>query len=545
MHDPFGPTFLLTPRPLLPLEGSHLGSITASTIVPSHPTSLFLSHDNGYISVWSTLTASRGCTMVQRVSPYGITAMVGVGRYLWVGFRSGFINVLDVGVEPWTVKKTWKAHEEMVGRIVVNERSVWEDESLQVASSGGDMIVQIWDGFLRDDWLETELHLRQREFCTYRTIRALCISWNVDACKPQDLATGNVPQNFEFLQECLTSVDGPDIISFGFQEMIDLESKKLTAKTLILGKKKAEQKFSDTVSSSYRLWHDKLIQAVRLAMPPECPYTVVHVGDLVGLFSCIFVKNAERERLRDVALITVKTGMGGRYGNKGSIISRFVIDDTSICFLNCHLAAGQSHRRQRDSDLAQILEDKSAFSELASSSPGAYTSGGLGTSVFDHELCILSGDLNYRIDQRRDTVVKAVMDGNVESLLPHDQLLKGLATNQTFRLRSFKEAPLTFAPTYKYDPGTDEYDSSAKKRIPAWCDRVLWRADQAEKVTPLHYRRYECNVSDHKPISAALDLRVKSIIPDKRAVVWKEVESSWFGVESQLLQEARLFYVQL
>jgi hypothetical protein len=262
---------------------------------------------------------------------------------------------------------------------------------------------------------------------------------------------------------------------------------------MLLGKKKGDQKFADGISSSYRVWHDKLVQAIRLAMSPECPYTVVHVGDMIGvclllsprkakanprylpqLFSCIFVKTSESTSLRDVARITVKTGMGGRYGNKGAILSRFVIDDTSMCFINCHLvslaatlclnppflaadtalhsllqAAGQSHRRQRDHDLVDILEDKSAFSELGSSSPGAYAPGSVGTTVFDHELTVLSGDLNYRIDARRENVLSAVAEGSFESLLPFDQLVKGLATNQTFRLRSFKEPPITFAPTYK------------------------------------------------------------------------------------------------
>lgn len=161
-----------------------------------------------------------------------------------------------------------------------------------------------------------------------------------------------------------------------------------------------------------------------------------------------------------------------------------------------HLAAGQAHRRQRDSDLVNILEDKSAFSDLSTSSFGAYLSGGIGHHVFDHEICFLSGDLNYRIDARRDAVVNAVSRGDFEHLLGMDQLLKGLANNQSFRLRSFKEARITFAPTYKrvylllilcrtvsdnlrassrYDPGTNEYDTSPKRRIPAWCDRVLYR----------------------------------------------------------------------
>lgn len=56
------------------------------------------------------------------------------------------------------------------------------------------------------------------------------------------------------------------------------------------------------------------------------------------------------------------------------------------------------------------------------------------------------------------------------------------------------------------------------------------------------YRRWEVNVSDHRPVSSAFDLRVKSIVPSQRAAVWKEVEAAWFGVESQLLQEAREYY---
>lgn len=32
----------------------------------------------------------------------------------------------------------------------------------------------------------------------------------------------------------------------------------------------------------------------------------------------------------------------------------------------------------------------------------------------------------------------------------------------------YQEGPLLFRPTYKYDLGTDRYDTSEKLRIPAW-----------------------------------------------------------------------------
>ncbi|GAA5848163.1 hypothetical protein JCM8547_004428 [Rhodosporidiobolus lusitaniae] len=536
-----GSAFALLSRPLVtPESAGQIGAVTAHAIVPHQDHLVFLGHDNGYVSVWERATYA--CVLVQRISPYSISALAGVRGNLWAGFRTGNINVLSVSSEPWTVKKAWKAHKDPVVRLMVDPASLWKDETLQVTSASSDTVC-IWDGFLRDDWLDHELSLRQTDFSTFRTIRALSISWNCDSRRPADLH--GTPENLEFLQQAITSVENPDIISFGFQEIIDLEDKKLTAKSILLGKKKTVDQLSDHLSSAYRQWHDRLVQAVRLAMPASCPYTVIHAGDLIGLFSCVFVKSSEVGRLRDVALTTVKTGFSGRLGNKGAILSRFVIDDSSICFINCHLAAGQSHRRQRDADLVQILEgEKSNFGDLVSSSPGAYAPGGSGSLVADHELTVLSGDLNYRIDARRDVVVSAVASGNCESLLQHDQLLKNMANNQTFRLRSFKEPPIHFPPTYKYDPGTDNYDSSSKKRIPAWCDRILYRADVGgdRKITPLHYRRWEVNVSDHRPVSAAFEMRIKSVLPEKRALVWGEVEAAWFKVEGSVLEETRRYY---
>lgn len=75
---------------------------------------------------------------------------------------------------------------------------------------------------------------------------------------------------------------------------------------------------ADKVSLAYRQWQDKLQTAVRMASAPDTSYIKVHSESLVGLFTCVFVKSAQRESLREIDITTVKRGIGGIYGNKVS-----------------------------------------------------------------------------------------------------------------------------------------------------------------------------------------------------------------------------------
>ena len=74
------------------------------------------------------------------------------------------------------------------------------------------------------------------------------------------------------------------------------------------------------------------------------------------------------------------------------------------------------------------------------------------------------------------------------------------------------EGNIHFAPTYKYDLFSDDYDTSEKMRSPAWTDRVLWHRSSPryrkigedgvpEYLNPgriLHYGRAELKTSDHR-----------------------------------------------
>jgi hypothetical protein len=78
----------------------------------------------------------------------------------------------------------------------------------------------------------------------------------------------------------------------------------------------------------------------------------------------------------------------------------------------------------------------------------------------------------------RDTVVECVRQGQ-EGLLVlkgADQARREMIDGNVFH--GFREGALHFSPTYKFDKGSHAlyaYDSSEKKRVPAWTDRIFFR----------------------------------------------------------------------
>lgn len=217
------------------------------------------------------------------------------------------------------------------------------------------------------------------------------------------------------------------------------------------------------------------------------------------------------------------------------------MDDTSLCFINCHLAAGQNQTKDRNFDISSILDSTILpIEEDENVRLDNYIGGGDGTMILDHEICILSGDLNYRIDiMSRDAVISALKSGKLDKLLERDQLLASKRKRPGFRLRAFHEMPITFAPTYKYDIGSDNYDTSEKKRAPAWCDRILFRGRDHHRLEQLDYRRHEVRVSDHRPVTGLFQMTVKSISYEKRALVWAECRRRFREVNQKIGDSAK------
>ncbi|KAJ1393206.1 Inositol polyphosphate-related phosphatase [Sesbania bispinosa] len=97
-------------------------------------------------------------------------------------------------------------------------------------------------------------------------------------------------------------------------------------------------------------------------------------------------------------------------------------------------------------------------------------------------------------------------------LLGKDQLLQEAGRGQIFN--GFCEGTLTFKPTYKYNKGSSNYDTSYKVRVPAWTDRILFKVEDANDVeATLHSYESIDDIygSDHKPVKAHLCLRLRQL----------------------------------
>ncbi|EFJ17200.1 hypothetical protein SELMODRAFT_421239 [Selaginella moellendorffii] len=130
-------------------------------------------------------------------------------------------------------------------------------------------------------------------------------------------------------------------------------------------------------------------------------------------------------------------------------------------------------------------------------------------AVEESDLVIWVGDLNYRVVGHRNSV-GVLIKNNLEKLLwSRDQLSREARHGRIFT--GFREGPLTFRPTYKYDVGTDNYDTSAKERVPSWTDRILFKVKDTGWVTAnVHdYASIDSmRSSDHRPVKAVLALSI-------------------------------------
>jgi hypothetical protein len=173
---------------------------------------------------------------------------------------------------------------------------------------------------------------QEAKFSELRNIKALVMTWNAGATTPYHLQ--HADQDASFFRDLFQGSGSPDVLVFGFQELVDLEDKKTTAsmystevqwsnakqctESFFKSKKKDASGASEQehMSHQYRDWRDFLKRSLDDYMPADQLYYLLHTSNMVGLFTCIFVKASLRERIRNLRYTEVKRGMGGLHGNK-------------------------------------------------------------------------------------------------------------------------------------------------------------------------------------------------------------------------------------
>lgn len=396
--------------------------------------------------------------------------------------------------------------------------------------------------FLRRDYVNREIERRAAEYTRTRELRFFVSTFNVNAKPPVfDLSPllkdhRATPASRDALWESWAgahgaalgppsagmkagipevAADAGDVLIFGFQEV-----QKLSGTAAVI-----------TDESQGRPWRDS-IQALLDSLGS---YVCVVQRQLVGILLLVFVRADHANAVQNVQITSAGTGIAGVGGNKGGVAARFQLYDTNICCVCCHLSAHEQNLEKRNAEYRAIMErvvfnpmsdDNGNPAPLLPSYPGSYAVPQT-TSILDHDVVFFFGDLNYRIALRPEEVLRCIKAGDWQYMASHDQL--NSCRSMGFAFEPFSEAPLQFAPTYKYKPFENEYDSDPDKpgtlkRTPAWCDRILFRGNGMRIRS---YRRHEIFASDHRPVSAIFTVPIQQIDRERRQAgcdrLWREI----------------------
>nr|CDS32980.1 phosphatidylinositol 45 bisphosphate [Hymenolepis microstoma] len=206
---------------------------------------------------------------------------------------------------------------------------------------------------------------------------------------------------------------------------------------------------------------DEWYEAIRLVMAP-LDYVLIKQRNCWAIWIYAFVKRYLLPDINNIESELSAFGYAGIMGNKGACSIRFEICGVNMASVSAHFTPHTENLDDRINDYRDVLKGQT-FRD-----PDVNT-------LMDHDYVFWMGDLNFRTEGlKKDQVERLIASKNIKKLLEYDQLRKAMESQLAFL--DFKEGEITFPPTFKFDKGTKNYDSSKKQRVPSYTDRILYMA---------------------------------------------------------------------
>ncbi|XP_073223082.1 type II inositol polyphosphate 5-phosphatase 15 [Cicer arietinum] len=445
------------------------------------------------------------------------------GMQIWVGYATGIIQVLDL---KGNLIGGWVAHSCSIVKMTVGAGYVFT-----LSNHGGIRGWNITSPGPLDSILHSELSGKEFLYTKIENIKILSGTWNVGQGKAS--------------QDSLTSWLGSVASDVGLV-VVGLQEVEMGAGFLAMSA--AKETVGLEGSSVGQWWLDMIDKT----LDEGSTFERIGSRQLAGLVIAVWVKTNIRFHVGDVEAAAVPCGFGRAIGNKGAVGLRVRVYDRIMCFVNCHFAAHLDAVGRRNADFDHVYRTMS-FSRptnflnatpagTSSSVPifrGTNSAEGM-SELSESDMIVFLGDFNYRLDdisydEARDFVSQRCFDW----LRERDQLRAEMEAGKAFQ--GMREAIITFPPTYKFErhqAGLAGYDSGEKKRIPAWCDRILYRDSRSSSVTECSLEcpivasvlQYEACMdvtdSDHKPVRCIFSTDVARVDESIRRQEFGEILES-------------------
>lgn len=304
-----------------------------------------------------------------------------------------------------------------------------------------------------------------------KSLKVYICTWNVSTVQPY----------FDLDKLLQFSKSTPDICVFGFQEV----------------NSKPWQRIYDFLFNDP--WTNELT-----CLLSKLGYVRIKSTRLVGILLNVFVKRELVTHVRYSIEDYIRLGYFGLWGNKGANLCTLNIGGFNLCFINSHLSAHEHQDKKRKLEYSAILNKHKTST---STCQDRYS--------LKEDYQFMFGDLNFRIEGLPIDYVKELIEKKeYDRLLEFDQLKKCMDKKECFL--DVHEKTITFPPTYKFDPNTNTYDTSTKKRVPSWCDRILYKTEDKESkfihCEQLSYNHIpEFDQSDHKPVYSLFQVKVGNL----------------------------------